>query len=114
LREKNNMVMKKSILWISASLLLMSFIPSIQSHAATTAKPVSANSVSASDAAEANALFARLDEIKALDKSRMSSSEKKQLRKEVRESRKRINELGSGVYISAGAIIIILLLILLL
>lgn len=92
----------------------MTFIPSIQSHAATATKPATTNAVSASDAAEAKTLFKRLDEIKAMDKSRLSSSEKKQLRKEVRASRERINELGGGVYISVGAIIIILLLILLL
>lgn len=99
---------------MSVAILLMTCIPSIPSLSATATKPAKANSISASDAAEAKALFSRLDEIKALDKSRLSSSEKKQLRKEVRASRERIKELGGGVYISVGAIIIILLLILLL
>jgi hypothetical protein len=106
--------MKKSILGISVAVLLMTCIPSIQSRAATATKPATTNTISASDAAEAKALFERLDEIKAMDKSRLSSSEKKQLRKEVRASRERIKEMGGGVYISVGAIIIILLLILLL
>lgn len=106
--------MKKSILGISVAILLMTFIPSVQSHAVTATKPTTTNTISASDAAEAKALFARLDEIKALDKSRLSSSEKKQLRKEVRASRERIKELGGGVYISVGLILIILLLVLLL
>jgi len=114
LREKKFNTMKKPILWLSVAILLMTFVPSIQSHAATATKPAKTNTISASDAAEAKALLDRLDEIKAMDKSRLSSSEKKQLRKEVRASRERINDIGGGVYVSVGAIIIILLLILLL
>lgn len=106
--------MKKSTIWITASLLFMIFIPSLSSQAATVTKPTPTHSVSASDAAEVKAIMARLDEIKAMDKSRLSSSEKKQLRKEVRASRERMKEVGGGVYISAGVIIIILLLIILL
>ncbi|MBE0662420.1 MAG: hypothetical protein IH597_08125 [Bacteroidales bacterium] len=61
-------------------------------------------------------LLARLDEIKAMDKSVMSPSEKRELRKEVRSIKKELKELGAGGYIItvAASIIIILLLILLL
>jgi hypothetical protein len=56
----------------------------------------------------------RLDEINSLDKSAMSRLEKKEAKKEVRDINKEMKRLGGGVYISAGAIIIILLLILIL
>jgi len=66
------------------------------------------------ESAEAKAILTRLDEIKAIDKSDMTSKQKKELRKEVRTLRTQLAAIGGGVYISAGALIIILLLILLL
>jgi hypothetical protein len=59
-------------------------------------------------------LINRLDEINAMDKSKLTSSEKKQLRKEARSTKKEIQEVGGGVYISAGAIILILILLIIL
>ena len=56
----------------------------------------------------------RLDEIKAMDKTNMSSVEKKELRKEVRTIKKELKSTGNGVYLSIGAIIIIILLLILL
>ena len=49
-----------------------------------------------------------------MDKSKMSSPEKRQLRKEVRTIKSTLNVLGEGVYLSVGAIIIIILLLILL
>ncbi|WP_337040637.1 hypothetical protein [Emticicia sp. 17c] len=66
------------------------------------------------ESAEAKAILARLEEIKAMDKSQMTSKEKRQLRKEVKTLRTKMAQIGGGVYISAGALIVILLLILLL
>ena len=59
-------------------------------------------------------MLARLDEIKAMDKSSLKSSEKKELRKEVREIKSQLRSTGNGVYLSVGAIIIIILLLILL
>lgn len=53
----------------------------------------------------------RLEEINAMDKSQLSASERKALRKEVREIKKARN--SGGIYLSAGAIIIILLILIL-
>lgn len=64
--------------------------------------------------AEARILINRLEEIKALDKSDMTSTEKKALRKEVRSIKQSLKEVGGGVYLSVGAIIIIVLLLILL
>ncbi len=63
---------------------------------------------------EATKLISRLEEIKAMDKSNMSSVEKKALRKEVRSIKQSLREVGGGVYLSVGAIIIIVLLLILL
>lgn len=67
-----------------------------------------------SDSLRSNAIAERLIEIKELDKSNLNSSEKKALRKEVREMKKEDRANGGGVYISVGSIIIILLLLIIL
>jgi len=55
----------------------------------------------------------RVEEIKAMDKSDMSRSEKKALRKELKEMKQQARAAGGGVYLSVGAIIIIILLLIL-
>ena len=64
--------------------------------------------------AEVRTMLNRLDEIKAMDKSELNSSEKKELRKEVRTIKSELRASGNGVYFSVGAIIIIILLLILL
>ena len=59
-------------------------------------------------------LMTRLYEIKAMDKSAMSSSQKKELRKEIRMMKQEIRESNGGLYLSLGAILIILLLLIIL
>jgi hypothetical protein len=56
----------------------------------------------------------RLEEIKAMDHKTLSSSEKRALRKEVRSIKKEMKEISGGVYISVGALLLIILLIILL
>jgi hypothetical protein len=64
--------------------------------------------------AEVKVLLNRLEEIKAIDKSELKSSERKVLRKEVRAINAELRSTGNGVYLSIGAIIIIMLLLILL
>ena len=64
--------------------------------------------------AEVRVMLDRLEEIKDLDKSSLSSAEKKELRKEVRAIKKDVRASGNGLYISSGVIILILILIILL
>ena len=60
--------------------------------------------------ARAQQLMNRLTEIRNMDKSHLTSSEKRELRKEVRQIKKD----SKGIYLSVGAIIIIILLLILL
>lgn len=64
--------------------------------------------------AEVKTMLNRLNEIKEIDKSNLSSSEKKELRTEVKTIKKNLKSSGNGVYLSVGAIIIIILLLILL
>lgn len=63
---------------------------------------------------EVKVMYNRLEEIKTMDKSELSSSEKRELRKEVKTIKTELKSTGHGVYLSVGAIIIIVLLLILL
>lgn len=56
----------------------------------------------------------RVEEIKAMDFLEMSKAERKEVKKELKEMNVEAKQIGGGVYLSVGAIIIILLLLILL
>jgi hypothetical protein len=58
-------------------------------------------------------LVTRLSEIERMDKNNLSASEKKNLKKELKDMKKAASSLNQGVYLSVGAIIIIILLLIL-
>lgn len=56
----------------------------------------------------------RVDEIKAMDKSQLNKTEKKELKTELKNLKHEAQAMGSGgVYLSVGAIIIIILVLIL-
>jgi hypothetical protein len=105
--------MKKIKLTILTLLVVLALAPlkvNAETEKITTTNPTEAGM----ESARAQELLKRLDQINALDKSAMNSSEKKENRKEVRAINKELKQLGGGVYISVGAILIILLLLIIL
>ncbi len=102
--------MKKIVLCLMATFLSLTFLP-LQSNAATTAAP---SSLVNSKPAEAKTLVLRLNEINAMDKSKLKSADKKNLRKEVSSIRHKLRDIGGGVYLSAGALILIVILLIVL
>lgn len=64
--------------------------------------------------AEVQVMLNRLDEIKEMDKSDLTSEEKKELRKETKAIKTAVTANGGGVYLSVGAVIIIVLLLIIL
>ncbi|MEI6409533.1 MAG: hypothetical protein WCR52_09135 [Bacteroidota bacterium] len=105
--------MKKITISIMAAMMLLSFMPK-QLNAETPTEPTSISVNQASEPIEVVTMRTRLDEINTMDKSNLSLSERKQLRKEVRGLRSHLREINGGVYLSVGAIIIIVLLLILL
>lgn len=89
--------------------MTFTFLPVTTIAATKTTATVTTN-----DAITANALLLRLSVIKNMDVDAMSATEKKGLRKEVRSIRQQLSALGGGVYISAGALIVILILLIIL
>ena len=102
--------MKKITFYLMTIIALLSFTPS-PSMAKSENNKVPTEKV---ESAEAKVMISRLEEIKAMDKSNMTSTEKKALRKEVRSIKKSLAQSNGGVYLSVGAIIIIILLLILL
>ncbi len=102
--------MKKFVLYLATVLMLLTLVP-MQLQAVRGPSPAT---TTIPESAEANALTTRLMEIKEMDKSQLSSTEKKQLRKEVRSIKSELKRTSNGVYLSLGAIIIIVLLLILL
>lgn len=100
--------MKKLKLFVMTGMMMLSVLPmplmAVNSNPASA--PVTTESVEAK-------VMARITEIKAMDKSKLTTTERKQLRKELREMKHEMKALNGGVYLSAGAVIVILLILLL-
>jgi hypothetical protein len=104
--------MKKFTFYTMMLLLTVTIFPS-NAFAINEKEPTSSTNPKEVPA-EVKVLLNRLEEIKKMDKSNLNSSEKKELRKEVKAIKKTLKSTGNGVYLSIGAIIIIILLLILL
>ena len=100
--------MKTLIICLFAACMSLIFIPNELKAASDSLRTQTCD-----QAAESRVLISRLEEIKSIDKSTLSSSEKKALRKEVRSIDKQLHSISGGIYLSIGTIIIILILLVL-
>ncbi|MBZ0247918.1 MAG: hypothetical protein K8H85_18380 [Cyclobacteriaceae bacterium] len=105
--------MKKISHYLTALLLTILLVPA-QLFAAPTLSGTAIPVAPTNESAKIEAMVTRLNEIKDMDKSDLSASERKALRKEVRAIKESVKSSGGGVYISVGAIIIIILLLIIL
>jgi len=103
--------MKKIVFVILTVCLSLTFLP-LQSKGATNESSLAAPKPA--ESAEVKTMELRLNEIKAMDKSVMKPSEKKALRKEVKSINHKLRDLNSTVYVSAGVIILVVILLIVL
>ena len=103
--------MKKTALCIMALGLSLTFQP-LQSIAAAKVAPSSMTT--STDPEAVKVLVLRLNEIKNMDKTNLTASEKKGLRKELKSLKREIRSSNRGIYLSIGAVIIIILLLVIL
>ena len=108
--------MKKLMYCTVIAIMMLSVIPS-QLMAADKAKTATTATANAGVPTEA-ALTARLNEIKAMDKSNLSRSEKKELRVEAKALKNTQDEVyvthrHHGVYYGLGGILLIVLIVVL-
>jgi len=106
--------MRKIVFCLIATILSLTFIP-LQVNASTsdsiTTLPAPASPATAE---KVLTLESRLKEIDAMDKSELKAADKKNLRKEVKSIKHELRTLEGGIYLTAGALIIILLLVIIL
>jgi hypothetical protein len=109
--------MKKYMLQISFVVVLLGIAPFANAAANATSPvstPISAAAIPLPQSQETLVLLNRLETIQAMDISGMKSSEKRVLRKEVKSIEKQLKAApNGGIYISVGAVLIILLLLIL-
>ena len=103
--------MKKSTLYLMMMVLSLSAFPA--QIMAAEKDPITVTSNPNEIPADIKVKLARLDEINAMDKSTLTRSEKRALRKEVKAINASVKS-GNGYYITLGAIIIILILLIIL
>lgn len=110
INQIKNKTMKNKIAYLIIVLLSFTFIPNEMKATSNPAKTEFAYDPYASKII----LVTRLDEINAMDKSKLSRSEKNALRKEVRSIDKKLHNDYGGIYISVGAAILIIFLLIIL
>lgn len=104
--------MKKSILSVMVAATLACAAPDVKAE--NKIKTENKTTLTCEEEEQAQILVDRLNQINEIDKSSLTSFEKRGLRKEVRKINLQLRELHGGIYLSAGAIIIIILLLIIL
>ena len=99
---------KKQFLIATALIFVFSFSSLIAKEKNT--KP----SLTESQKSRIEVITKRIDVIKSIDKAQLNREERKNLRNELIEMKKELKATNGGVYLSVGAIIIILLILILL
>lgn len=106
--------MKKSIfgfLMIFMFSATMAFAGEVKAVSENTAAVVKTeNKLSAEEVAS---MTKRVEEIRAMDKSELTSVEKRELRKEVKGIKENVRKNGEVIYISGGTILLIILIVIL-
>lgn len=102
--------MKKSRLF-SMVLTVLLTSAALLSNATTTDPSIKTTPI---ETPELKAMVSRLNEIDKMDKSGLSRAERKALRKEVRSIKDNVREVGGGVYISVGALLLAIILLIIL
>lgn len=95
----------------AAFLLLFSLSAAAQTSSVNTG--LTSSPASTTDEPRASQLLNRLESIKSMDRSTLTRNERKDLRKEVKEIRKETKAASGGVYLSVGAILLVILVLIL-
>src|ERR1700753_772601 len=94
-------------------LLAIAAILSLGTFTRSYAADVNTSTTAIANEQRLEQMKARLDEIKHMDESSLTREERKELRTEVKDMRKEAKAMSGGVYLSVGAIIIIILVLIL-
>ncbi|SNS59151.1 hypothetical protein SAMN06295967_11378 [Belliella buryatensis] len=102
--------MKKIAYFLSVMFLFTAFAPAAMAKDVKKEK----SELTAEEQLRLEEINNRVEEIKALDFADMTKAERREVKSELKEMRAEAKAMGNGVYLSVGAIIIILLILILL
>jgi hypothetical protein len=103
----------KTITKLQALLLVLSIATTTPIFATNGTNGKAPITNTAEEKAKVEVMVKRIKEIRDMDKSDLSRVERKALRKEVRDIKATLKASNNGVYLSVGAILIIILLLIL-
>lgn len=102
---------KKSFLIIVIALCNLT-INNLSAKSHNETAPMTKTEMSAKE--NSNILINRINEINAMDKSKLSKKEKSLLKSELKRMKNQVHSARNGIYISTGAVLLIILIIILL
>lgn len=103
----------KKLFFSAMTIGMLSFFSPVQAREVSSKNPEPIVTEKKMDAKEVEAMIKRIDEIKAMDFSTLSLDEKKALKKELKVMKHDL-KVVTGIYMSTGAIILVLILLLIL
>jgi hypothetical protein len=118
LQKINNNKMKKIIFLVFVALFSLSTSmvfaksPDSNSEAEKTAVPVKTESKLSDE--EIDRITKRVEEIRKMDKSDLTSEEKSELKTEMKEMKKEVKKAGGSVYIGSVSLVLIIILVIIL
>lgn len=101
--------MKKLAYFLSVMFLFTAFAPAAMAKSPTKEKA----ELTVEEQTRLDEIETRVAEIQSMDFRDLNSEERKEVRNELKELKKEARAVGGGVYLSVGAIIIILLILIL-
>ena len=104
----------KSTRLIAAAMMTLSLTSAVPAFSNETTPKVPTSTTAPAPTPEQQQMLNRLEEIKAMDVKSMPRSERRALRKEVKEIDQKLQQSGGYVYISVGALLLVILLLILL
>jgi len=102
--------MKKTIFFALLAIFSLSAVPA----SASKSTSVATETTTKLSAEEISTYRARVEEIREMDKSEMTSLEKKELKSELKEIKATMHRDGTFIYIGGSTLVIILILLLIL
>ncbi len=102
----------KKAIFIIAIILSNFSINNLNAKSHNETAPLTQTEISAKQ--NSSILINRINEINAMDKSKLSKKEKTQLKSELKRMKAQVHGSRSGIYISTGAVLLIILIIILL
>lgn len=106
--------MKKTLYFALLAIFSLSTAPTFAATSSTNATETSTEATSKLSETEISNYRARVEEIRDMDKSDMSASEKKELKSELKDIKETMHKDGTYFYVGGSTLLIIILILILL